>query len=64
MLYLLYLHILPYIITIKTEFLHNISMIFIFKMFIELYILIMSSKWKSILIVALLVEIIKKSTSM
>lgn len=64
MLYLLYLHILPYIITIKTEFLHNISMIFIFKMFIELYILIMSSKRKSILIVALLVEIIKKSTSM
>lgn len=64
MLYLLYLHILPYIITIKTEFLHNISMIFTFKMFTELYILIMSSKRKNILIVALLVEIIKKSTSM
>lgn len=64
MLYLLYLHILPYIITVKTEFLHNISMIFTFQMFTKLYILIMSSKRKSELIVALLIEIIKKSTNM
>lgn len=64
MLYLLYLHILPYIITVKTEFLHNISMIFTFQIFTKLYILIMSSKRKSELIVALLIEIIKKSTNM
>lgn len=64
MLYLLYLHILLYIITVKTEFLHNISMIFTFQMFTKLYILIMSSKRKSELIVALLIEIIKKSTNM
>lgn len=64
MLYLLYLHILPYIITVKTEFLHNISMIFTFQIFTKLYILIMSFKRKSELIVALLIEIIKKSTNM
>lgn len=64
MLYLLYLDILLYIITVKTEFLHNISMIFTFQMFTKLYILIMSSKRKSELIVALLIEIIKKSTNM
>lgn len=64
MLYLLYLHILLYIITVKTEFLHNISMIFTFQIFTKLYILIMSSKRKSELIVALLIEIIKKSTNM
>lgn len=64
MLYLLYLHILPYIITVKTEFLHKISMIFTFQIFTKLYILIMSFKRKSELIVALLIEIIKKSTNM
>lgn len=39
-------------------------MIFTFQMFTKLYILIMSSKRKSELIVALLIEIIKKSTNM
>lgn len=39
-------------------------MIFTFQIFTKLYILIMSSKRKSELIVALLIEIIKKSTNM
>lgn len=63
MLYLLYLHILPYIITIKTEFLDNISICYLHLKCSQNYILIISSKRKSVLILMLLIEIIKKSTS-